>query len=243
MAVTRPRRPTAAPDCGEPAAATRYRRRARGPRDVRYAAQVPALFRRKATATVIQPDETVDTVEETTASKSRGHTQSKREQGIATPKRTSNGRQPGGGKQMTRREISAANREARLQAREAMMRGEEKHLLPRDKGPDRALVRDIVDSRRNASSYVFVVLLLILVVSTVNIPIARLAANGLFVLMLLVVIFDGFVLSRQIKRTVQQRLPKLNPRWGSLYFYAIMRAISFRRMRVPRPRVNVGDKI
>ena len=28
-----------------------------------------------------------------------------------------------------------------------------------------------------------------------------------------------------------------------LYFYVIMRTISFRRMRVPKPQVNVGDKI
>jgi hypothetical protein len=30
---------------------------------------------------------------------------------------------------------------------------------------------------------------------------------------------------------------------GSLYLYAIMRGITFRRMRMPRPRVQLGAKI
>lgn len=142
---------------------------------------------------------------------------------------------------MSRKEISAQNREHRMKMREAMMRGEESALLPRDKGPDRALVRDIVDSRRNASSYFFAGLLVILILSTVNIPVVRLAANVFFAFMLLTVIVDGYLLSRRIKKTIRERLPKANPSWGSLYFYAIMRAASFRRMRVPRPRLKVGD--
>jgi hypothetical protein len=191
---------------------------------------------------VIEPDETLV---EATTSKNRGQTASKKELGVQTPKRLSTGRRPGGAP-VNRRELAATSREQRrnerLQQREAMMRGEERALLPRDKGPDRALVRDIVDSRRNASSYFFYGLLFVLVLTTINIPAARLAANAVFVFMILVLVIDGFLLSRLVKRTVQERLPKLNPRWGGLYFYAVMRATSFRRMRAPRPRVQIGGK-
>ena len=30
---------------------------------------------------------------------------------------------------------------------------------------------------------------------------------------------------------------------GSLYLYAVMRAITFRRMRAPAPQVKIGDKV
>jgi hypothetical protein len=30
---------------------------------------------------------------------------------------------------------------------------------------------------------------------------------------------------------------------GSLQLYGIMRALSFRRMRVPKPQVDIGDKV
>lgn len=202
---------------------------------------MPTLFRRKTTASVIEPDETV---EEPTAVKTRGYTASKREQGVATPKRTSTGRRVAAAP-ANRREAAAQTREARrrdrVEQREAMMRGDERALLPRDRGPERALVRDIVDTRRNASSYFFFGLLLVLIMTTINIPIVRYASNLVFVLMLLTVVLDAFLLSRLIKRKVRERLPKLNPSWGGLYFYAIMRATSFRRMRVPRPRLEIGD--
>jgi hypothetical protein len=30
---------------------------------------------------------------------------------------------------------------------------------------------------------------------------------------------------------------------GSLYLYGVMRGLTFRRMRVPKPHVELGDKI
>jgi hypothetical protein len=50
-------------------------------------------------------------------------------------------------------------------------------------------------------------------------------------------------LSRRVRRVVGARFPKTEERWGSLYFYAIMRSLNFRRMRIPKPRVNVGDQV
>jgi hypothetical protein len=61
--------------------------------------------------------------------------------------------------------------------------------------------------------------------------------------LLLTVVIDGFTLSRRIKRIVRERLPKSEPRWGGLYFYGIMRSTQFRKMRVPRPRIKVGEPI
>ncbi|HEX6755738.1 MAG TPA: DUF3043 domain-containing protein, partial [Mycobacteriales bacterium] len=56
----------------------------------------------------------------------------------------------------TRREAYKRMREQsaerRAGMREGMRTGDERFLLPRDQGPERRLVRDVVDSRRNAGS-------------------------------------------------------------------------------------------
>ena len=48
-----------------------------------------------------------------------------------------------------RRAQRVANRARMTDRRERMMAGEEAYLLPRDQGPIRRYVRDVVDSRRN----------------------------------------------------------------------------------------------
>src|SRR4051794_22616298 len=57
----------------------------------------------------------------------------------------------------TRKEAYQQTRERqgrdRQKAREGMARGEERYLLPRDKGPARRLARDYVDSRRTFGQY------------------------------------------------------------------------------------------
>ncbi len=205
---------------------------------------MPTLFRRKSSADLAETP-----VEETEAATAkRGYTPSKRELGVATPKRTSSGRRVGGSAVPTdRKEAAAAARERRrrqrIEDREAMMRGEEHALLPRDRGPERALVRDIVDSRRNASSYFLFGLVMVLFLSMIQTPTMIVVTYAFMLFMLLTVVLDGFALSRRIKKVVRAKLPKAQPRWGGLYFYGIMRSTQFRKMRVPRPRVNVGQEI
>jgi hypothetical protein len=42
---------------------------------------------------------------------------------------------------------------------------------------------------------------------------------------------------------VRERFPKTQQKMSGLYVYAIMRALSYRRMRIPKPRVKIGDKV
>ncbi|MEV5447618.1 DUF3043 domain-containing protein [Streptomyces sp. NPDC052644] len=56
-------------------------------------------------------------------------------------------------------------------------------------------------------------------------------------------VIDSVLISRRIKKLVRERHPNSGERMGSLYLYAIMRSITFRRMRAPAPRVNIGDPI
>jgi hypothetical protein len=64
-----------------------------------------------------------------------------------------------------------------------------------------------------------------------------------FYVLILAVAVDSFLLTRKIKKVLTERFPKsaLPPR--SHYFYGIMRALSFRKLRMPQPKVKVGDKL
>jgi hypothetical protein len=196
---------------------------------------VPTLFSRKSTASVIDSEAAEQSaVVETHA---RNYTPGK---GKATPKRNAT---RGPAKPMTRKEAAQAERLERRRKNAAMMAGEESALMARDKGDDKRLVRNIVDSRRNLGTYFFGAMFAVMAVMlSGNVALAT-YGNLLFLVMLVVLAFDSVVLSRKIKRVVSARLPKATPRWGSLYWYGIMRAISFRAMRAPKPQVKVGESV
>ncbi|HLT11871.1 MAG TPA: DUF3043 domain-containing protein [Micromonosporaceae bacterium] len=184
----------------------------------------------------------------------KGYTPSKRELGVITPKRKPAGRvvepPPANRREAIRRarekarEARARERAARAEARAGMLAGKEEYLLPRDKGPERALVRDIVDSRRNAASYFLPgALIVVCGVSAAMPPAVQLASNILWFLLIFGVVVDSVILSRRIKRLVQERFPRTELRMRTLYTYGIMRSLSFRKLRIPAPRVKIGEKV
>jgi hypothetical protein len=199
---------------------------------------VPTLFSRKSTATVIETTEDTPVVIETHVRAKT--TPSKKELGVVTPKRNA---ARGPAKPLNKKEAVAAERLERRKKSAAMMAGEEWALMARDKGEEKRLVRDVVDSRRNLGTYFFGAMFAVMAVMlSGNLTLAA-YGNLLFIVMLVLVLFDSIILSRKIKRVVSERMPKAAPRWSSLYWYGIMRAISFRGMRAPKPKVKVGDPI
>jgi hypothetical protein len=214
----------------------------RSRRRVGYPSQVPTLFSRKS-ADVITPTEP-EAVEETNV-RSKNYTPSKRELGVTTPKRTGQPRRPGTPVVRTKAEAKAARKEAAVERgknRTAMMNGEESALTPRDAGPERRLVRDIVDSRRNLAEYGLYAAIGLMIISTVN---GRNASASEFLLMLLVVLLvvivtDSFLLRRRITKVVAAKMPKASPK--GLVRYGIARSLQIRRMRIPKAQVQRGHK-
>jgi hypothetical protein len=205
---------------------------------------VPSLFRRK-TADVA---ETSAEPAQPAAPKPKSYTPSKKELGVATPKRRSSGRRVGEPAPSNRKEayrnLKDRQRAERAEASAGMKAGDERYLLARDRGPERRLVRDIVDSRRTVGTWFFGGALIVLVGSSTRMPIqVQVAANVLWALLAIAVIGDSFLISRKIGKLVRERFPKTNQRLGSLYLYGIMRGLTFRRMRVPKPQVDLGTKI
>jgi len=206
---------------------------------------VPSLFRRKSADVASSepaPEEVTDG-----APKSKSYTPSKRELGQVTPKRQSTGRRVNAEAPANRREAMKQMRERqkteRSEAAEGMRAGDERYLLARDRGPERKLVRDIIDSRRTVGTWFFGGALIVLIGSTVRLPAIQLASNLLWALLAIAVIVDSILISRKVKRMVKERFPKTNQRLGSLQLYGVMRGLTFRRMRVPKPAAKLGDKV
>jgi hypothetical protein len=219
---------------------------------------VPSLFRRKSDdLTADQPaDQAADQAAEPAAEsaaestrRARGYTPSKKELGVTTPKRSAAQRRRTAEALPTdRRERAKVLRERERAARSERMAGirsgDERFLPARDVGPERALVRDIVDARRTAGTWFFVGALVILFASNSRFPPeVRLAANLVWVGLAAAVIIDSVLIAGRIKRLVRERHPDTKQRMGSLYTYGIMRSITFRRMRMPNPRVKLGQKV
>jgi hypothetical protein len=203
---------------------------------------VPSLFRRKPEDLAVE--ETVEVTEPAKPPRPRGYTPKK---GEATPKRPTAGRRAAESVPSDPKAARALARKRRQQdadeRRQGMMNGDDRYLTARDRGPVRRYVRDIVDARRNVGSIFFYGTIAVLVLSLMPIPALQLGSNVAFLGMLFAIMVDSVFLARRIRKLVGAKFPKHNERWGSLYFYAVMRALSFRRMRIPKPQVNLGDPL
>jgi hypothetical protein len=148
------------------------------------------------------------------------------------------------GKSLTKDEKRAMARTNR----ERMMSGDEKYVLPRDRGKVRAYVRDLVDTRRNVAGILLPIALLSFVILLIPIPLVQ--AYGPLVLLVAIVaaVLDSVIFGRQLAKKVRQKFPNgdgsgLSTKGSSLGFYAFNRACLIRRWRVPRPRVESGARI
>ncbi|NMO03371.1 DUF3043 domain-containing protein [Gordonia sp. TBRC 11910] len=140
-----------------------------------------------------------------------------------------------------KREANAERRAQRLQQRERMMAGDEKYLMPRDKGPVRKFTRDIVDSRRNfAGLFMPFAIFLILVMFIPSLAGYSTVVMLVFVLFLAI---DGVILGRLVNKRVRERYPDSTDTGVKLGWYALTRSMQLRAMRAPKPQVSAGDKV
>lgn len=130
-------------------------------------------------------------------------------------------------------------RAERQHQREALMRGDESALPPRDRGPAKAFVRNWVDSRRLFSEWFIFLALAVLLLSLIPNQTLRGIVNLSWVVMLIVVIADTSFTVFRIKRALSAEFPNPEDRRGTT-MYAIMRAVQIRKLRLPPPKVRPG---
>jgi hypothetical protein len=139
-------------------------------------------------------------------------------------------------------EEKAKAREDRSKQLQAMRRGEDWALGPRDRGPAKRLARDYVDSHRRPMEY-YMYALIILVIALFAGKSHSALGNYLqifLIAIIAVIAVDAYFLRRSILKAVNERLPNESTR--GLAFYAIMRGLQLRRFRTPAPRLKPGDE-
>lgn len=133
-------------------------------------------------------------------------------------------------------------RAARQVAREGMMAGDERYLTARDKGPQRRFARDVVDARFTAGELVlpmlFIVVFMTFIDSFVLQVVALFAMWGLFG----IVAVDATIVGRVAKKRVAEKfgVEKLE---SGIAWYAAMRSIQMRSLRIPKPQVARFQKL
>jgi hypothetical protein len=137
----------------------------------------------------------------------------------------------------------ADRRTAAAQRRERMAAGDDKYLLARDKGPVRAYVRDIVDSRRHLLGLFMPLAVLVLVAVVSPVPLIQLYATPATVVVLLVMILEGLLLSRNVIKRVRAKFPDATDKSLPLGWYSFVRASQIRKLRIPKPITKVGDEV
>jgi len=130
---------------------------------------------------------------------------------------------------------------SRLRKSQALQRGEDWAMPPKDRGPVRALARDVVDARRSIGEYYMFMVIVLIVLLVLPGTQAKVIADFVVVGLLTVIVGEGWYVSTKVKKLAAERLPGQSTR--GIRMYVIMRSISMRRMRMPKPRVNRGDRV
>jgi hypothetical protein len=144
-----------------------------------------------------------------------------------------------------RRVLTKKQREYRAEEsrkiREAMKSGDERYFLPRDRGPVRRFIRDYVDVRFSIVEMVIPLMIIGLILGYTGSPALVQASSLVLLATVLFVIVDMVLLRWRLRRELRRRFPE-EPLKGTTY-YALTRAMQMKFMRLPKPRVKIGQSL
>ena len=145
----------------------------------------------------------------------------------------------------TRKEMAAANRAARgdanAKAREALKTGDERYLPARDRGPVRRFIRDFVDVQFSMIELLIPLMVVSLALSwSGNARLIDISEIVLLAAMVLIVM-TMVGLRVRLRRELTRRFPDESLK-GTTY-YAVMRAMQMKFMRLPKPRLKIGETL
>lgn len=129
----------------------------------------------------------------------------------------------------------------RAKNREAMMAGDPRALPARDQGPVKLAVRNYVDSRRTVGEF-FLPAAFIIFIATLS-PSTQIKSfvSLLWMVVMVIAAVDTALLIWRMQRTLAVKWPVKADRRG-VTFYAIMRNLQIRRLRIPPPQFRAGGR-
>jgi hypothetical protein len=124
--------------------------------------------------------------------------------------------------------------------RERMAAGDDRVLMPRDRGPVKAYIRDVVDSRPHLMG-LFMPLAVIVVLSLlVQVPSVQQYLSMFSLVALSVMIVEGIYLGASVTKKARAKFPDATINPVTTGWYAFTRASQLRRLRIPKPRMARG---
>jgi hypothetical protein len=163
---------------------------------------------------------------------SRKEAEAARKQGLAIPK----------GSKDARRAARDRQRQANLDARSGLMRGDEKYFPAKDRGPVRKAVRDWVDSRRTVGE-VFVPMAFVVMLTNGFLQNSQFknVITSAWIMMMVLLLLDCTYIGIRLHLAMSRQFPNEAERKG-IVAYGIMRAIQIRKFRIPPATIRTGGR-
>ncbi|RLK61451.1 DUF3043 domain-containing protein [Actinokineospora cianjurensis] len=159
------------------------------------------------------------------------------------PKTTREALKRARGNKEDRKALSAQRREQRAEQRRRMADGDDRYLMPRDRGPVKAYVRDLVDSKRNLLGLFMPLAILVFVSLLSTSLVVQQYATLVCLVMLVAMVVEAVLNGRRVVRRVREKFPKETVGGAGIGWYAFVRATQLRKLRVPKPRVTPGTAV
>ncbi|TBN56564.1 DUF3043 domain-containing protein [Glaciihabitans arcticus] len=139
-----------------------------------------------------------------------------------------------------RKVAKAAMQIEREKQRIGYSNGVEKYMPLRDRGAQKRFIRDYVDARTSVGEFMLPILVVIIILSVFPQPEIALITIVLLWLFLLVAAVDIFFLGRSIRKRLGEKFGVSKVESG-VRWYAGVRAMQLRQMRLPKPQQKRGD--
>jgi len=140
-----------------------------------------------------------------------------------------------------KKESRARLAQQRERARLGLAAGEERYLPQRDKGPQRKWVRDYVDARWNFGEFLIPVMFAVIIATFLPSLQAQFIAISVLWGFFILTILDSVMVGKQVRKGLRLKYGEEHVENG-VRWYAAMRALQMRGLRLPKAQVKRGEK-